>query len=198
MGKIMYWLAYIIVNLYFYLIQRWQVKGKQNRPRQGQLIVMANHISNLDPPIVGCVMNRQVHFMAKAELFTNPIVGWTFKKIGVFPIKRGKPDRKALKKAFKILESDKVLGIFPEGTRQQDGQLGQAKPGAVLIALHSQSPILPIGIKNSNNSQQIKVSIGEPFTLDQYYDRRLSREEKEEAGELIMKKIDEEIQSLSN
>ncbi len=195
-GKILYMFAYYTVNLYFKLIHRWEVKGKPNLPENGPLIVMANHISEFDPPIVGCVLNRQVFFMAKEELFKSPFWGWVFRKIGVFPVKRGKPDLKAVRKALQILKSGKVLGLFPEGTRHKPGNMGEIQLGAVMISLKSKSPILPIGIKNVKNNRKLTVSIGKPFTLAKYYDRRLSRQEKKEVGEYIKEKIRAELKKI--
>jgi len=196
MGKIIYFLAYYIMNLYFKLIRRWEVKGRSNLPEDGSLIVMANHISGFDPPIVGCVLNRQVFFMAKEELFKNSFWGWFFRKIGVFPVRRGKPDLSAIKRALRILKSGNVLGLFPEGTRHEPGNMGKVKLGAVMLALKSESPILPIGIKNVKNNKRLKVSIGKPFTLDKYYNKKLSREEREKVGEYIKEKIKLELKKI--
>jgi len=184
------------IKFYFKFIRRWEIKGRSNLPADGSLIVMANHISGFDPPIVGCVLNRQVFFMAKEELFKKPFWDWVFRKIGVFPVKRGKPDLKAIRKAFKILKSGNILGLFPEGTRHKPGKMGNIQPGAVMIALKSKSPILPIGIKNVKNNRRLKVSIGKPFELEDYYDRKLSREEKEEVGGYIKEKIKKELKKI--
>lgn len=196
LGKLMYWAGYLIFKLYFKLIHRWKVKGKKYRPGGGPLIIMSNHISYFDPPIIGSAMNRQIYFMAKEELFNNPIFGWVLRKIGVFSIKRGKPDRKAIKRAFKILNEGKVLGLFPEGTRHSQGQLGKARAGAIMIALKTEAPILPVGIKNVNNNKKFKVSIGKPFTLEEYYNQKNSRQERKEVGEYIMDKIKSELDNL--
>ncbi|MFW5998310.1 MAG: lysophospholipid acyltransferase family protein [Halanaerobiaceae bacterium] len=199
MGKLLYITGYILFRLYFFIFHRWEIKGKNNRPKKGPLIVVANHVSNLDPPAVGCLMNRQVYFLAKKELFSNPLFSWVLKKIGVISIKRGTPDRGALKKSLNILKNNKVLGLFPEGTRNKPGNIGKAKAGVILIALKSQSPILPVAIKNiKSNKQRTKVSIGKPFTLDQFYDKKLTREEKNEAGKLIMNKIKTEFNKINN
>ena len=196
LGKILYWIAYYSVSLYFKIVHHWKIKGKANRPENGPLIVMANHTSVFDPPLIGCIMNRQVHFMAKKELFKNPIFGGFLKGIGTFPVKRGKPDRSALKNAFKLLNNDKVICIFPEGTRHKPGNMGKAKAGAVMIALKSQAPILPVGITNTKNDKNLEISIGKPFTLDEYYNKKIQREERKEVGKVIMKKINDEIKTL--
>ncbi len=196
MGNVIYWLGYVLVNLYLKIVHHWRVKGRKNVPKKGPLIVVSNHVSYLDPPIVGCAVNRHLHFMAKQELFDKKWFGFILRQIGSFPVKRGTPDKKAIRRSLEILKNGKVLCMFPEGTRIKGDKLGDAKPGVTLIALMSESPLLPVGIKHSDDDSPLKVSVGKPFTLDQYYDKKLSREEKSEVGELIMKKIKEELDSI--
>ncbi len=196
MGKVIYWFAYYLLNIYFKIVHNWKVKGKDNVPNKGPLIVVSNHVSYLDPPIAGCAVKRHLHFMAKEELFEKKWLGFIMKKIGTFPVKRGTPDKSAIRRALKILKNEKVLGMFPEGTRMKGGELGEAKSGVTLIALMSKSPILPVGIKHADEDNPLRVSVGKPFTLDQYHDKKLSREEKSEIGELIMKKIKKELDSI--
>ncbi|MFO7815102.1 MAG: lysophospholipid acyltransferase family protein [Halanaerobiales bacterium] len=196
MGKVIYWVSYYLLNIYFKIVHKWRVKGRDNVPTEGPLIVVSNHVSYLDPPIAGCAVKRQLHFMAKEELFDKKWFGYILKKMGTFPVKRGTPDKSAIRKSLKILKNDKVLCMFPEGTRRKDGKLGEAKPGVTLIALMSKSPILPVGIKHSDEDGPLRVSVGEPFTLDDYHNKKLSRDEKSEVGELIMTKIKNELESL--
>ena|SRR6056297_80080 len=196
MGNIIYWLGYVLVNIYLKIVHRWKVKGKKNVPKKGPLIVVSNHVSYLDPPIVGSAVNRHLHFMAKTELFEKKWFGFILKQIGSFPVKRGTPDKKAIRRSLEILKNDKVLCMFPEGTRIKGDKLGEAKPGVTLIALMSESPILPVGIKHADENSPLQVSVGKPFTLDKYYDKKLTREEKSEVGEIIMKKIKIEIDSI--
>ncbi len=196
MGNIIYWLGYVLVNIYLKIVHRWKVKGRKNVPKKGPLIVVSNHVSYLDPPIVGSAVNRHLHFMAKTELFEKKWFGFILKQIGSFPVKRGTPDKKAIRRSLEILKNDKVLCMFPEGTRIKGDKLGEAKPGVTLIALMSESPILPVGIKHADENSPLQVSVGKPFTLDKYYDKKLTREEKSEVGEIIMKKIKIEIDSI--
>ena len=193
-GNIIYLLMYSIAWIYFKIITNCEILGKENRPEDGPVIIMANHITAYDPPLVGTIMNRKVHFMAKKELFENPILSKILKAVGTFPVKRGKPDRSAFRESFRLLNNDKVICIFPEGTRSNTGELGNAKAGSIMIALKSESPILPVGIKKDGH--KFKVSIGKPFTLDEYYDKKLSRDERKIVGKKIMKKIENEIQKI--
>ncbi|MGM0438605.1 MAG: lysophospholipid acyltransferase family protein [Bacillota bacterium] len=194
LGNIIYGFMYITAWLYFKIVHNSKIKGKENRPEEGPFIIMANHITAYDPPLVGTIMNRKVHFMAKKELFENPFIGKILRAIGTFPVKRGKPDRSAFRESFRLLNNNKVICIFPEGTRSKTGELGNAKAGSIMIALKSETPILPVGIKKVG--RQFRVSIGEPFTLDEYYGEKLSRDERKIVGKNIMEKIENEINKI--
>lgn len=195
MINVLYIVVAFLFRLFFKVFCRWEVKGRENIPEAGRLVIMANHITYLDPPIIGCISKRRIHFMAKEELFRVPILGYLLRKIGQIPVKRGRPDRTALKQALAILEQEKVLGIFPEGTTKgHKDKLGKAKSGSILIPIEGKSPVLPVGIKFRGT--KLKVSIGKVFYLNQYYDRKLSREEREEVGEYIMSKIQAELDTL--
>lgn len=194
LGNIIYYFMYVIAWIYFKLVTNLKIFGKKNRPENGPVIIMANHITAYDPPLVGTIMNRKVHFMAKKELFKNPILAKILKSVGTFPVKRGKPDRSAFRESFRLLNNNQVICIFPEGTRSKNGELGKAKAGSIMIALKSKSPILPVGIKKVG--RQFKVSIGEPFTLDEYYEQKLSRKERKVVGKKIMKKIGNELNKI--
>jgi 1-acyl-sn-glycerol-3-phosphate acyltransferase len=113
---------------------RMQVEGKDNVPSQGGVILAANHLSMLDPIVVGCAIDRPVRFMAKRELFDNPLLRMLARSLGAFPVRRGKDDKDAFRRALEVLRNDEVLGIFPEGTRSLDGRLQRAYSGAAVLA----------------------------------------------------------------
>lgn len=120
----------------FWLLFPYKVIGRENVPPEGDptpLMLCPNHISDIDPVFVLMAMKRHVYYMAKAELFRNKLAAWFVgMKFGAFPVKRGAGDTGAIDTAKQIVESGKVLGIFPEGTRSKDGKLGRAKSGAAL------------------------------------------------------------------
>lgn len=190
----LYKLSKNLLYLYLKIIGRIKIIGRENIPAEGALLVVSNHVSLLDPPIVGSAMTRPVNFMAKEELFKYPIFGPLLKKVGAFPVRRGKGDRKALKQAFKVLRNQEVLGMYPEGNRRKQGNLGRAKGGSVLIPIKMKVSILPIGIKFYG--KKVRVSIGKPFDLQEFYDRKLEKEDMKEAGQIIMDKIKKEIDSI--
>ncbi|HHU93028.1 MAG TPA: 1-acyl-sn-glycerol-3-phosphate acyltransferase [Halanaerobiaceae bacterium] len=195
MINILYSFAAFLFRVFFKVFYRYEIYGLENIPKEGRLVIMANHVRYYDPPLIGCILKRKIHFLAKEELFKIPLLGYLLGKIGQIPVKRGKPDRSALKGALAILEEEKVLGIFPEGTtRGSKESLGKAKSGSILIPIEGKSPIVPVGIKYK--TMKAKVSFGKVFYLDQYYDRKLSKEERQEAGTYIMNKIQAELDKL--
>jgi cytidylate kinase len=161
--------------LYFGLkvFYRFTVEGAHHLPATGPVIVVSNHSSLLDPIVVGCsVLRRQrpVRFMAKEELFRIPLLGPLIRKLGAFPVKRGKGDRAALRAAVGVLKQGKVLGIFPEGTRYKDNKLHRLQHGVALLAVETNARILPMIIRGTQNLSlfrfpPVKVYIGEAFTL---------------------------------
>ncbi|CAN5714125.1 lysophospholipid acyltransferase family protein [soil metagenome] len=158
---------------------RVRVEGIANLPRQGPLIVVANHISNADPPLViGWLtgsLGRRLHILAKEALFIGP-VGWFLRSQGVTPVRAGGSDMEAFRSAKAVLDRGDVLCIFPEGTRSATGALAEPKPGVAMLATRSGVPVLPVGISGSDYflgrgkklprlRAPITVRVGQPFTL---------------------------------
>lgn len=149
-------------------VKGYRIKGLENFPAKGPVIIACNHISLWDPIIVGCTLPRQVFFMAKGELFTKPMLGKLLEGLGAFPVKRGQGDISAIRKSLVVLKEGKLLGIFPEGTRSQSGDIQEAMAGIVLIMEKSSAPILPIKIYGSRGLLRQKrgnlgIIIGEPI-----------------------------------
>ncbi|MGM0502419.1 MAG: lysophospholipid acyltransferase family protein [Bacillota bacterium] len=187
-----YWFSHWVLKWVLKLVLRTKVRGVENIPQEGPVIVVANHVSNLDPPVLGVAINRKIHYMAKAELFENFFMAKIMNTYGAFPVERGTADTNAIKQALRLINNDKVLGIFPEGTRSKTGKLGRAKLGSVLLATKSKAPLLPVGLKTRHPIKDgVEVHFGKPFTLDDYYDRKLERQEMKEAGKVIMSRIQE-------
>lgn len=122
---------------------RVRLEGLEEVPRKGPLVLAVNHVSALDPIIVAALFPRPVHFMAKEELFRNPLLGQVMRWVYAFPVRRGEADRQAVSRALELLRAGRVVGIFPEGTRSLDGQLGRLQGGAAWLALKGGAPVLP-------------------------------------------------------
>ena len=171
------WYYYIcrrIVRILLFLLARWQVRGKENVPKEGPLLVISNHLGLADPPLINLVLNRPVRFMAKKQLFRFRVIGSFIRGIGGFPVHRGRPDRNALRQSEQVLAQGLALAIFPEGTRSRSGQLRPALTGPALIALRSGAPILPVAITGTEKLERgvgiltrprVTVNIGRPFHL---------------------------------
>ncbi len=179
-----------------------RVNGLEHVPHAGPLLLVSNHVSNADPIILELVSPRPLFFMGKQELFRNPIFHWLLDRFGGFPVERGTADRAALRHARIILANGIALGMFPEGGRSKTGALVRGHAGVGLLALLSQSPILPVGIygteffpvngespprRTSSDVSGVVVNIGAPFTMPQIVDGR--RVSSEEATRLIMARI---------
>ena len=179
------------------VVTDWAVTGRENVPPGGPLIVVSNHLSQTDPSFIGAAIPRRPRFLAKRELFTNPIAGPLIRSYGGFPVDRGRGDLAAYRWALSLLRSDGTLVLFPEGTRSPGG-LRRARLGATRIALTSQAPLLPVGITGTENfgswtrtffpTGRIRVNIGRAFTLPMI-EGSPSREVLESLTDMMMQRI---------
>ena len=126
----------LLVFPLFRMLFRGRTRGNINVPMQGPLVVVANHGSHLDPPLLGHALGRPVSFMAKAELFRIPVLGHVIRSCGAYPVKRGASDREAIRTATARLQEGWAIGVFLDGTRQENGRVNQPMPGAALLAAH--------------------------------------------------------------
>ncbi|WP_442594575.1 lysophospholipid acyltransferase family protein [Neobacillus sp. D3-1R] len=166
---------------------RIKTLGLENFPQEGGVLLCTNHIHNFDPPVVGITAPRPVHFMAKEELFSVPILGKVVPHLNAFPVKRGMSDREALRKGLNILKEGKVLGLFPEGTRSKTGELGKGLAGAGFFALRTDAKVVPCAIIGPYKTfQTLKVVYGKPISMDEL---RSSKASVEEVTDTIMNSI---------
>lgn len=157
-----------LLKMIFIVVLRMRYEGTENIPADGPLVIASNHVSLLDPPVLGACSTRKVHFMAKQELFV-PVLGFIYRTLGAFPVRRGGADRAAIKHGIDILQSGKVLAIFPEGTRSKTGKLGKAEPGALMMASKTRAAIVPSCVIGTDFRRQgriwpkVTVRFGKPI-----------------------------------
>ena len=146
---------------------RLRVIGREHLPAQGRVLLVSNHISQLDPPIMGvAALPRRIYYMAKAELFRVPLLRRAVYRLGAFPVERGGADRRALRLAKDVIERDDVLLMFPEGTRHVDGRLRPGMPGAGSLGLEPGVTVVPAAIWGSNRLfRRVTVAFGPPIDL---------------------------------
>jgi 1-acyl-sn-glycerol-3-phosphate acyltransferase len=122
--------------------------GAGRVPASGGAVLAANHLSAIDPPLIGIFSRRAIWYMMKSELYEIPLIGEAFTWSGGFPIRRGESDREGLRRARELVRAGHVIGVFPEGTRQRFGYPGEVQPGAVMIAMHEEVPLLPCAVES--------------------------------------------------
>jgi len=144
--------SYLLVFPVFRFLFRGQTAGISNLPKTGGIVVVSNHGSHLDPPILGHALGRPVAFMAKSELFKVPILSFIISACGAYPVKRGAGDREALRTASNRLIEGWATGVFLDGTRQENGRVNDPKAGAALLAARTGCSILPVAIVNSHRA----------------------------------------------
>lgn len=190
-------LIWLLSKIYF----RLETIGAEHLPREGGVLLVPNHASNLDPTTIACGLPRQVHFLAKEELFVGAL-GTILLKTNSHPLKRSGIDRGAIRLCRDILKQGHVLMIFPEGQRTKTGELLPPKPGAALIAAQARVPLVPAYIQGSLEAmptgakwikpKKIRVFIGKPFLLEDVDVVTMPRKDfYEMAGITIMEKIKE-------
>ena len=167
----------LVSKLFVFPIYKFIFKGhligRENIPQKSSFIMVSNHGSLLDPPLLGHALGRNISFMAKAELFKIPLLGFIIKACGAYPVKRGIADKNTIKTACKKLSNDNSIGIFIDGTRQKNGRVNKPKQGAALLAFKNQKLLLPVAIVNSHRLIRFKfciplfskivIKVGKPF-----------------------------------
>lgn len=193
-----YRLSRLVESQIIRTLAHWRVEGVENVPPRGPLIVVSNHLSNMDPALLMCSIPRRLQFLAKRGLF-KPGLAQFFSAYGAYPVdQEASHDLKAFNWCRRLLERDGAICIFPEGTRHPTGGMQKAIPGVALMALRTQAPILPVGITGTAHigpiwrvfvpTGDMTVRIGQAFTLPGV-EGRLQREQLESFATLIMQRI---------
>jgi len=178
----------------------WTVEGREHVPATGGLIVASNHVSFWDPPLVGTAVKRELHFLAKEELFRNAVLGSLIRAFNAIPIRRGVADLSGLTRAMEVLRAGHALILFPEGSRMRDGRLHRARPGVGMLAAGTGARILPCHISGSDRPREwllrrapLRVRIGVARTWQELVDPEagleLGRTLYQSIGDGVMREI---------
>lgn len=162
----MYHFVVFAVRIAMRLWYNLKIEGRENIPKKGCFIYASNHRSYADPVLVVIGGRGRFGFMAKSELFKNPLFGWLIRTLGAFPVERGAGDMQALDRAVSTVKKGSNLLIFPEGTRSRDGRVGRGKPGVALIAARAGADVIPVGITFEGKlhfRSRIVVRYGKPI-----------------------------------
>ena len=194
--------AALVARFALSAMARISVEVEGELPRAGPLIVVANHMSNADPPLVAGwltpILGRQMHILAKEALFVGP-TGAILRRLGATPVRSGGSDIEAYRIARGVLDRGEILCIFPEGTRSPDGVIAEPKPGVAMLATRSGVPLLPVGVSGSDRflgrgrrlpriGSRITLRVGKPFiiAIDPSLPRR---QEIQKASDEIMSRV---------
>lgn len=158
-------LKWSVVAPMFHIYFKGKIDGLEKMPKSGPVIVVSNHASYFDPPLLGSSMNRPVAFMAKEELFKVPLLSQGIKLYGAYPVKRNSGDLAAIRNAITALEQGWAAGIFLEGTRTPDGRIHQPKLGAAMIAAKTQAPLLPVSLWGTEKILSKKSAFPRPVSV---------------------------------
>ncbi len=173
LDTLLYRFAYSFLPTLWRLLFRMEISGREHFPLSGPVVLASNHRSNLDPFFLGVSSPRQIHFMAKAELWKVSILGYLIDRLGAFAINRGEADRQAVRRALEVLVAGAVLGIFPEGHRQRHGGFGEIHPGVTLFSLREGAVTIPVVMDGTERIMRgrimrfprVRVVFGPPLLL---------------------------------
>lgn len=170
-----WWYACVkpILTVVFTLFHPYRVIGRENMPLSGRTIVCSNHVTYGDPVYLGFALRgRQLHFMAKAELFKNKFAAWLLRGLGAFPVARGTGGAEGIQTAMHLIENEQVVCMFPEGTRSKTGEPLHPKTGIAMLAAHTKCTVVPVAIVGADGKppkifKRMVINIGEPVPFEE-------------------------------
>lgn len=185
----LYEIAKLLILCVTHILWRVRVYGAENVPLDGPLIVACNHVSLLDPPLLGAFCPRKLRYMAKQELFKIPVFGPLIRAVGAYPVDRQRSATGAIRRSVEVLRSGGAVGIFPEGGRNLTGDV-EARQGVALLASIAKAPVLPAAVVGSRKAAlfaPMKVAFGRPMLLDP--SRKATREDLAKFTDAVMREI---------
>lgn len=196
----MYGFSHYLIRQFYETMFRGEAYGLENLPENGGFLIASNHASHLDPPFVGCQLSQQVCFFARKTLWKPGLASWWLNAVGTIPVDRdGGTDVTAIKRVMHALKNNKVIILFPEGTRSPDGNLHAAKPGVGLLACRTGVPVVPTRVFGSYKAfgrdgklrlgTPVSVVFGPPLSPADYDDPSAGKERYLQASQRIMAAI---------
>jgi 1-acyl-sn-glycerol-3-phosphate acyltransferase len=181
-----------IVRAFMKLLFRIEINGEENIPQNDGALICPNHYSNWDPLLVAVCLPRRIRFMAKHQLFKNPILRFVLLKLGMYPVRRGEADLNAIKTTLKILKDNGLVGLFPEGTRIKGGQLGKANAGVAMLSIKSGKSVIPVCISGKYKPfSKLRVIFGQPIDFTKYKKDKMTNDDFLELSQIVMERIRE-------
>ena len=170
-------LVWIVLRVFYKIVYRIKIEGTENIPKEGAFVICGNHVDFVKVPVIVLFSPRKINFIAKAELFNNPVLAWLGRLFDVIPVKRGKQDVDSMKKSLKVLNNGEGLGLFPEGTTRGLEKGAKVKNGAAFMALRTGKPIVPVGVEVTKRPfPKIIVRYGKVLDYSQYQSRTPEKE----------------------
>lgn len=169
--------AWGVLRTFYKIVYRIKIEGTENIPKEGAFVICGNHVDFVKVPVIVLFSPRKINFIAKAELFNNPILAWLGRLFDVIPVKRGKQDVDSMKKSLKVLNNGEGLGLFPEGTTRGLEKGVKVKNGAAFMTLRTGKPIVPVGVEVTKRPfSKIIVRYGKLLDYSKYQSRTPEKE----------------------
>ncbi len=191
------WAFLILLKVFF----RFKVEGAENMPSSGAFILASNHVSYMDPGIVGAIAKRRLYFITSDHLYRNKLAAFWHNSTGCIRIRRGESDHAAIRKILGSVKAGKPIAIFPEGTRSPDGKLKDAFSGIGFLALKTQVPVVPCFIKGSDSALprgarffkfgRVSVTVGSPILPETFSGNAVKKEAYRSFSKKVMDSIAE-------
>jgi 1-acyl-sn-glycerol-3-phosphate acyltransferase len=185
---------------------RVHAQGLEHVPDEGAYLMITNHVSGLDPFVIGTMVSRPMYCLAKVELYRNRTLTWFLNSLGYIPLDRSTEDISAMRIVLRLLRNGEAVGLSPEGTRSQTGEIQPFQPGVTKLVLRTQVPILPVAIYGTRElmppgahmfkSGEVYLNIGELFDLSHAYDRPITPELLEENTRVMYQKVSELYEAI--
>lgn len=196
-----YWLTFqLALRLVFAVVLRYRARGLEHIPKSGGGLILVNHQSSLDPLLAGIGLQRPISYVARDSLFSLPFIGWVLRNTYVVPINRNAASSRVIKTMVRRMKHGFLIGMFPEGTRSEDGTIGPFKPGFIAMIRRCEVPIYPVGIAGANDAmprgvliprfRRVRVVYGEPFLPEEIQPLLKERREDE-----VIARVRERIQT---